>query len=98
MSRAAGRGAKYPVKIFSRVSVAEMEKIRDEAGRAGMSVCRYIRERAIGGHVSGKLDVKVLNELNAIGRNLHRMWKEGHPTGPAISAVVAAAKKLEQSI
>lgn len=96
--RAAGRGRKYPIQIQSRVSAEDMEKIRDNATRAGMSVCQYLRERAVGAHISGKLDTKVLNELNAIGRNLHQMWKEGHKTDAALDAVIAAAKRLEQHI
>ncbi len=97
-SRAAARGAKYPVKIFSRVSHAEMEKIRDDAARAGMSICKYVRTRAVGGHVSGKIDVKTLAELNAVGRMLKKMWSEGHQTGPAINAVQAAAEDLRRHI
>lgn len=98
MSRAAGRGRKYPVQLNSRVSVEDMERIRENAERAGMSVCRYVRMRATGGHVSGKIDVKTLAELYQIGRNLHQMWKEGHETRAAISAVKAAAERLEQHI
>ena len=97
-ARAANRGRKYPIQIQSRVSAKEMEKIRDEAERAGMSICKYIRERATGGHVSGKIDVKTLQELNAIGRMLKKMWSEGHPTGPALDAVQAAAETLQQQI
>lgn len=96
--RAAGRGKKYPRPLRTCVSDEQLEKIRDEATRAGMSVCRYLRERAIGGHVSGKIDTNTLQELNSIGRMLKKMWSEGHETGPAISAVIAAAKRLEQHI
>lgn len=96
--RAANRGRKYPIQIQSRVSVTDMEKIRDNATRAGMSICRYIRERATGGHVPGRLDTKVLHELNAIGRNLHQMWKEGHETGPALDTVKSAVEALERQI
>ena len=97
-SRAAGRGRKYPVQLNSRVSHAEMEKIREDAERAGMSICRFVRHRATGAHISSKVDVKMLQELNAIGRMLKKMWSEGHETGPSISAVTAAAKRLEQHI
>ena len=97
-ARAANRGRKYPIQIQSRVSQEDLERIREDAARAGMSICKYIRMRATGGHVSGKLDTKVLNEINAIGRNLRQMWKEGHETGPAIEAVQAAAAALERHI
>ena len=49
-------------------------------------------------HISGKIDVKTLQEINAIGRMLKKMWSEGHPTGPALSAVAAAARALESHI
>ena len=97
-ARAAGRGRKYPVQLNSRCSREEMEKIKEDAERAGMSLCKYVRVRATGGHVSGKIDVKTLAELYQIGRNLHQMWKEGHPTGKAIDAVMKAAAALERHI
>ena len=96
--RAAGRGRKYPRVLRTCVSDGQLEKIRDEAERAGMSVCKYLRERATGGHVSGMLDTKVLHELTNIGRNLHQMWKEGHETRAAIDAVKSAAAALERHI
>lgn len=96
--RAAGRGKKYPRPLRTCVSDEQLAQIRDSAERAGMSVCRYLRERATGGHVSGKIDVKTLQSLHQIGRLLKKMWAEGHPTGPALDAIKSAAQKLEQSI
>lgn len=96
--RAANRGARYPEKIFSRVSAEDKEKIRESAEIAGMTVCKFIRVRATGGTIKSKVDIKTLHELNRLGRMLKKMWSEGHPTGPALNAVTDAAKKLEQAI
>lgn len=98
MNRAAKRGKKYPVQLNSRVSESDMLRIKEDAERAGMSVCKYVRTRATGGHISGKIDVKTLQELNAIGRMLKKMWSEGHNTNEALSAVKQAANMLEKSI
>ena len=96
--RAAGRGRKYPRVLRTCVSDEQLERVRENATMAGMSVCRYLRERATGAHISSKLDVKVLQEVNTIGRNLKEMWKQGHDTGPALDAVLAVVERLEQHI
>lgn len=95
---AAGRGAKYPHLLRSRVSAEELEVIKENAARAGMSVCKFVRTRATGGHVTSKIELKTLQALNSIGRNLHQMWKEGHDTRPALAAVQAAAEALKGGV
>ena len=93
-NRAAKRGKKFPVQLNSRVSHEDIQKIKEDAERAGMSICKFVRMRATSAHISSKVDVKTLQELNAIGRMLKKMWSEGHDTNAALSAVKAAAKSI----
>ena len=92
MSRgAAGRGQKFPVRI---VSHEEIQQIKDSAALAGMSVCRYVRQRATGSTVVSKQDVQLLRELNLIGNWLIRLTKSGHDVSEPIAELRAAIAKI----
>lgn len=93
--RAANRGRKYPVIIYSRVSPEQMDQIRDSALLAGMSVCRYIRHRATGLTVVSKQDAQLQRELNYIGNWLVKLSKAGLDVSAPIAELRAAIKKIQ---
>ena len=93
--RAAGRGPKYPIPLRSRVSAEEMQKIKNSAEIAGMSLCKYVRYRATGQTVVSKLDAKLVRELNLIGNWLVKLSKSGHDVSEAIAELRAAIKKIK---
>ena len=92
--RSAGRGAKYPLPLRSRVSAEQMQMIRDSAYLAGMSICKYVRERATGSTVVSRQDKLLLRELNRIGNLLVYLTKKGENVTDAIAEIRAAVKKI----
>ena len=95
MSRAAGRGQKYPLQLRSRVSVEQMQQIRDSAELAGMSVCKYVRHRACSMTVVSKQDAQIKRELNLIGNRLKYATAQGHDVREVVVELRAAIAKIQ---
>ena len=93
---AAGRGPKYPLLLRSRVSAEEMQRIKEAAEIAGMSLCKYVRHRATSQTVVSKLDAKILRELNLIGNWLVKLTKNGYDVSEAIAELRATIKKIKE--
>ena len=93
--RAAARGQKYPLQLRSRVSLEQMQQIRDSAEIAGMSICKYVRCRATGSTVVSKQDAQLVRELSRIGGWLVVLTKKGVDVSEAISEVRTAIKKIQ---
>ena len=89
---------KYPVLLRSRVSQEQMEKIRKDAEMAGMTVCKYVRERAVGNTVKAKVDIKVLSGLNRIGGLLKHLHNNGQDTSEALAQITKAARYLQHHL
>ncbi|MCS3758256.1 plasmid mobilization protein [Salinibacter ruber] len=56
-----------------RLSPKEYEEIQDRAERAGLSVAKFLRRRALGKPISTKVEKKTTEELNRIGVNLNQL-------------------------
>lgn len=94
---AARRGPKYPLLLRSRVSAEEMQRIKESAEIAGMSLCKYVRYRATGQTVVSKLDAKILRELNLIGNWLVKLTKNGYDVSEAIAELRVTIKKIKDN-
>jgi len=68
---------KYPERLYTRVSAEQKEQIQNSADTAGMTICEYLRERALSRHVKSTVDVRMLAELRRIGGMVKSLWKEG---------------------
>lgn len=97
LAGAAGRGPKYPLLLRSRVSAEEMQRIKESAEIAGMSLCKYVRCRATGQTVVSKLDAKILRELNLIGNWLVKLTKNGYDVSEAIAELRTIIKKIKDN-
>ena len=68
------RQVKYTVTLFSRCTAENLEVIKSNARIACMSVCRYLREKAVGKPIHHKVDLIVTDELRRIGGLLKHLY------------------------
>lgn len=87
---------KYTKCLRTAVTPEQHERIVEDCEIAGMSRCRYLRERALGSHVVSKLDAKILRELNRIGGLLKHLYSKGEPTGPVLGELKKTLEHLRQ--
>lgn len=67
-------------EVRARLSLAEKQKLLEDAQAAGLSEAEYVR-RLIAGHKPqgrGQSDARLLFELNAIGNNLNQAVRDVH--------------------
>lgn len=65
----------------TRVTATELQTIKDNAAKAGLSTSEYQRRACLDGKVvvqDTALDVEAIRQLLAIGRNLNQLTKSGH--------------------
>ena len=68
-------------QINLRCTTAEIETVRENAARAGLSVSDYTRSRAVGIPVraqSSAMDPALIVALNKIGNNVNQLARASH--------------------
>ena len=65
-------------QVNFRLSVAELETLKQEADEAGMGVSDYVRRRTLGRPVSAHTDRAMINELRRLGGLLKRIHLESN--------------------
>lgn len=84
---------KYPNQLRTRVSDKELQIINRNAEKAGMSVCAFLREKAIG-DVHSMTDIDTIKAIDRFGR----MIKNLRFHGPLAEIVVAELRDLKEII
>lgn len=82
-----------------RLTMAEVEAIRGEADKAGLSVADYVRRRAVGLPVAPaprKVDAALVSELNRVGVNLNQVARSLHTERPFRVAPDVVLSELRQ--
>ena len=89
------RNPHYPRSLSSCCSEDEYARVQHAAETAGLSVCAYVRARAVGAHVAAKqpkTDRDTIAELQKLGGSLKRFWSVADAAGnAALSAEASAA-------
>lgn len=68
-------------QIKLRLTLAELEHLRTQAERAGLSTAEYGRRRILGHEVSpraSRADAALVSELNRIGVNVNQLARAAH--------------------
>ena len=75
-------GEKRSEQTNSRWTAAELEYLREQASRAGLSLSEYVRRRALSLPVapspSSSSDPALVSELNRIGVNVNQLARTAH--------------------
>lgn len=74
-------GEKRTEQLNLRLTLAELEAVRIEADKAGLSVADYVRRRAVGMPVSAaprRTDAALVSEINRIGVNVNQLTRAVH--------------------
>ena len=91
--RKPGEGA--PVRVEFKVSPAERDRLRELAGRAGVSVSEYLRRRAFGLPVVPLVEAverrQARRELSRLGTNLNQIVRRANEVAQLLPADRAAA-------
>lgn len=67
-------------QINFRLSIVELERLKQEADTAGMGVSDYVRRRTLGRPVVAQTDRMMVNELRRLGGLLKRIHLESNGT------------------
>lgn len=84
--------------INVRVTAAERERLRDDAGLAGLSVSDLVRRRCTGRTVTASVDLAVLRELRRLGgllKHVHVM-SDGAYSEETAAAMAALREYIER--
>lgn len=68
-------------QIKLRLTMAELEHLRTQAGRAGLSTADYARRRILGHEVTpraARADAALVSEINRIGVNVNQLARAAH--------------------
>ena len=92
---------KFPCMVGTRFSYEEKEKVQALAEEAGMSLCAYLRARALGFKIQHRADTKALNsaisKLNQLGGLLKHLHSEGQKIPwNLLKEIEAAIKRVGQ--
>ncbi|SHN73396.1 plasmid mobilization protein [Desulfovibrio litoralis] len=74
-------GAKYPVPAHTRFSPEEFEKVQASAQKANMSICSYLRHKALGLPIKSKVEnynlSQAINFLSQVSGLIKNLFVEG---------------------
>lgn len=82
--------------VGTRFAPDEFEKIQDMAAAAGMSLCAYVRTRALGGHIKSRIDKTAIDGAINELRMTKGLMKTLHNEGQKIPYPLV--RKCEQAI
>ncbi|WP_129350647.1 plasmid mobilization protein [Solidesulfovibrio carbinolicus] len=82
---------KYPNQLRTKVSDRELQIITKNAEKSGLSVCAYLRERAVGNPVQSLTDASTALSIDKFGRMLKNLQFHG----PLAEIVVAELRELK---
>lgn len=85
---------KYPFQLRTKVSARELQIINKNAECAGLSVCAYLRERAVGNPVQSLTDASTALAIDKFGRMIRNLKFQG----PLAKIVVAELRELKELI
>jgi hypothetical protein len=83
---------KYPCLLQTRVSQSERHAIIENANKAGMSVCKFLRERATGRRVQSTIEAGTIAAVNRVGGMVKLLLRESQPNAPEIIAELKALR------
>lgn len=89
-------GPKLPRMVGTRFTQGEFEEIQALAEAAELSVCGYVRLRAIGGHIKSRIDKKAIDDAINELRMTKGLMKNLHNEKQRIP--YALVQKCEQAI
>lgn len=75
---------KFPCMVGTRFAPDEFEKIKVQAAEAGLSVCAYVRLRAIGGKIQRRAEIEALSDAVGVLRQVAGLMKHLHNEGQKV--------------
>lgn len=88
-------------QVKTRFTLAEIDKIRADANRAGLSLADFVRRASLGSAITvrhGGSEPQALTELNKIGINLNQIARSLNRGQPVPYYLEQAIAKLVQTL